>query len=907
MGIGCIFAAWRAGTLLPAVVGESVPWSLRTLLAAQWLVEVLFAFGIAGTTLMALAYMLAPRRDRQAASAAIRHPESERCRIAILTLCCGDFDRIAVQSLLRLQHDGPLELWIHDDEPGGDAEVDAFVAQHSHVLPIRLLRRPEKSGGKPGAINWVLEQVGEHVDFVLLCDNDSVAIDAACLSSLVAPMADPRVAVVQARNVPIIDASQCSLNRIASRAVNAFDLFLEIGSRFGWMPFVGHNALLRLDAVRAVGGMQPGCFADDIDLTLRLQLAGHRVHYAQQVAFGERHPPNYAAFRKRAYKWACGSMQVLKNWTGRVLRSDRLGLAEKWGFLQFLGFFPLQALALVYTAMAFLIAPFVLSREWTHLAASMLAGSILPLLIFLPLLCFSFRERRLRGLPSLLLTCWMCYGAADVPTARGIVHGLGRRVRRWVPTNSVRGGADRSMLAEAAFGVAILVVPLWLYPELLLSPLAFLVAAKFLLIPSVGELYQDGVRRMPRSILATSRLHQLLRLTGVFLLASVLESQSPAPRTIEVRGDQLLVDRQPFVVKGVHYGPWRPGTGPGRSPYPTRAELDEDMELLAGLRANTLLTFDPTRDVLDAAQARGLLVLCGFWLEWPQFTTPAFAAAEDAAVASVRAMHDHPAVLGWVLGNEIPSWLVTQQGAGVVTARLRGLYERVRAADSAHPVTHANWPTTRSLDLSFLDLCAFNVYALWPPEVPARGYGNFVRDVIRPLARGKPLLITEYGANALEAGPDGQARLARECWQGLRRAGAIGGFVFEFADEWWKNYSNPKMAGAWWDRDSAPDDHLRHDEDPEEHYGLFDGERQPKPASAAVRAMYGDANAAPVPGEGLAPTSAEPARPTWLVAGVIGAAVLLYVLTAGLRRHDRRAAQRHDTPKTASQGGSPHP
>jgi hypothetical protein len=71
--------------------------------------------------------------------------------------------------------------------------------------------------------------------------------------------------------------------------------------------------------------------------------------------------------------------------------------------------------------------------------------------------------------------------------------------------------------------------------------------------------------------------------------------------------------------------------------------------------------------------------------------------------------------------------------------------------------------------------------------------------------------------------------------------------------------------------------------------------------------MYGDADAAPVPGEGLAPTSTETARPTWLVAGVIGAAVLLYVLTAGLRRHDRRAAQRHDTPETASQGGSPHP
>ena len=215
------------------------------------------------------------------------------------------------------------------------------------------------------------------------------------------------------------------------------------------------------------------------------------------------------------------------------------------------------------------------------------------------------------------------------------------------------------------------------------------------------------------------------------------------------------------------------------------------------------------------------------------------------------------------LGNEIPSWVVTQNGKEVVEDRLRDLHGRVRAADPAHPVTHANWPTTRTLDLSFFEICAFNVYALWPPEVVARGYGPFVRDVLRPIAAGRPLLITEYGANAIEAGVDGQARLDRECWQGLRQAGAIGGFVFEFADEWWKNYSNPKMPGAWWDRDTDLEDHLVHDEDPEEHYGLFDGERRAKPAAATVAEMYGaDAPiaAAPAPAPDVRPAGAPRGR-----------------------------------------------
>jgi cellulose synthase/poly-beta-1,6-N-acetylglucosamine synthase-like glycosyltransferase len=888
VAIGGAFGAWRALEAWPAIGSSSVPLGVRLLVTTQWFVEMLFALGIAGTLVVALSYSALRKRPPEPPP----HPDSPGLRIAILYLCCGDLDEDAVQSLLQLDHDGPIELWIHDDKPGGDHAVDRLVERvRDAAMPVHLLRRPIKDGGKPGAINWVLQNAPGHADFVLLCDNDSIAVDPMSLRRLLAPMVDPAVAVVQARNVPVLADDQCSVNRIASSAIDVFDLFLTVGSRIAWMPFVGHNALLRLDAIRQVGGMQPGCFADDIDLTLRLQLVGHRVVYAPDVAFGERHPPSYAAFRKRAYKWACGSVQVLKAWTWRVLASRRLHPAEKWGYLQFLGFFPLQALALLYTCLAFLVAPFVLSREWSSVVPSFLAGSILPLLIFLPVLAYAARRRISHGLPLFLLTCWAVYGAADVPTARGVLHGFGRRPRRWVPTNSVRGGADGSMFAEALFGAALLVLPLAVYPDLLLSPLTLLVATKFLLIPTIGELYQDGTRlgRSPRRLPAA--VSQLLRLGSVLLVSGALVSQSPQTTrsVVTVEGEQLLVDGMPYVVRGVHYGPWRPGTGPGRSNYPSRAELEEDLALIEGLGANSIFTFDAPRLLLDVAWEHHVRVLCGFWLEWPQFADAGFAEYENRALAAVHELHDHPAVLGWVLGNEIPSWVVTQFGPDVVSMRLRHLHARVRAIDSAHPVTHANWPTTRTLDLSFLEICAFNVYALWPPEVVARGYGNFVRDVIRPLAGGRPLLITEFGANALEAGLDGQGRLATECWQGLRSAGAVGGFVFEFADEWWKNYSNPKMEGAWWDRDTDLNDHLRHDEDPEEHYGLFDGTRRPKPASRAVRAMYGGDADGEVAGTSASFGSGS-SLAVWIVVGTVGGALVLYLATVRMRMRDRQRA-----------------
>lgn len=120
----------------------------------------------------------------------------------------------------------------------------------------------------------------------------------------------------------------------------------------------------------------------------------------------------------------------------------------------------------------------------------------------------------------------------------------------------------------------------------------------------------------------------------------------------------------------------------------------------------------------------------------------------------------------------------------------------------------------------------------------ANGYGNYIQKVLQPIAGNKPLLITEFGANIIEAGDEGQARLLRSSWQGLQSAGACGGVVFEFADEWWKNYDNPKRQGDWWDRKPAPDDEKQHDLDPEEYYGVETGERLPRMAAAAVKEMY---------------------------------------------------------------------
>jgi len=293
--------------------------------------------------------------------------------------------------------------------------------------------------------------------------------------------------------------------------------------------------------------------------------------------------------------------------------------------------------------------------------------------------------------------------------------------------------------------------------------------------------------------------------------------------------------------------------------------------------------FEPPNYVLDLAARHSLYVLYSFALDWWHLGGPEQPSIRDAVLARVEASRSKPALLGWVLGNEVPSSALDTRGDAPIIDGLADLYRAVKQRDPLHPITHSNWPITKELRLDFLDITSFNVYPLWPPEVVAKGFGTYLVDVLEPLAGEKPLLITEFGANTLEAGSDGQSRLLEDAWRGLRRAHTIGGIVFEFADEWWKNYDNPKRAGDWWDRTPASDDESRHDEDPEEYYGLMTAERQPRAAFRSVQAMFA---------ADLQPTSRT--IPGIIAMALVASAAGTWTWAAWRRRHgsDRPGRQR---------------
>ena len=167
----------------------------------------------------------------------------------------------------------------------------------------------------------------------------------------------------------------------------------------------------------------------------------------------------------------------------------------------------------------------------------------------------------------------------------------------------------------------------------------------------------------------------------------------------------------------------------------------------------------------------------------------------------------------FALGNEIPPGVVRWHGRVRIERFLRDLYEDAKAASPDSLFTYVNFPPTEFLDLSFFDICAFNVYLHREPEL--RAYLARLQHI----AGQKPLLLAEAGADSIREGEAGQADITAMHVRAAFEEGACGAIAFAWTDEWW--------------RGGHPVDDWT--------FGLVDRERRPKPAAHAVADAFADA------------------------------------------------------------------
>ncbi len=332
--------------------------------------------------------------------------------------------------------------------------------------------------------------------------------------------------------------------------------------------------------------------------------------------------------------------------------------------------------------------------------------------------------------------------------------------------------------------------------------------------------------------------NRLVLISGVIIIClfSVASAVKPhiaskvAVKTLNNGHYQLLVNKKPYIVKGVCYSPMPIGESYSHDFWSDPKEpWKVDGELMKKMGVNTVRFYEAGQDpdmvrkvVSDLYELYGIRTVMGHWLGFWNYPAPFYADqdfrnnAKRSVLKMVREYKDEPGILFWVLGNEnnysfsgrVNSWSSDEidalndpaaqmnERARIYYSFVNELAQEIHNIDPNHPVAMGNGELM-TLDIASklcldVDIVACIIYR-------GKSFGNIFQNLKNTF--DKPLVFIEFGCDAYDAylkseDQDIQAKFLESQWiqiyQNLanNKDGAgncIGGAVFEWSDEWWKN------------------------------------------------------------------------------------------------------------------------
>lgn len=297
--------------------------------------------------------------------------------------------------------------------------------------------------------------------------------------------------------------------------------------------------------------------------------------------------------------------------------------------------------------------------------------------------------------------------------------------------------------------------------------------------------------------------------------------ETSLPHRICVEGKFFRAGQFKWYAKGFSYGPFAPNLEGDHLPCAER--VAEDFVQMRRLGANSIrVYFPPPMWLLDLAAEQGLRIFIDvpwekhrcFFEDWE-----AQQRARRRVRETARALGNHPAVFAISVANEIPADVVRFCGHQRVERFVDELIGLVKGEAPECLATCVNFPTTEFLNPRSCDFTCFNVYLHEPADL-----GRYL-DRLQHIAGNRPLVLGEYGIDALRQGESRQARLLREHLGRVFGHGLAGSFVFAFTDDW---FTGGCQIEDW-------------------QFGVTDADRKPKPAAAALADAWARSPRLPLP------------------------------------------------------------
>ena len=293
------------------------------------------------------------------------------------------------------------------------------------------------------------------------------------------------------------------------------------------------------------------------------------------------------------------------------------------------------------------------------------------------------------------------------------------------------------------------------------------------------------------------------------------ERSTTAPELppITVRAKFFFEGEQPWFLRGVTYGPFRPNADGEFMSTPEQAR--RDFAMMRDMGINLIRVYHvPARWLLDLAAELGLRVLVSIpWTQHVEFLNSGSLKRQIKQVVRdiVGKNKGHPAIFAYLVGNEVPTTIIRWLGAERVQAFLEKLIDIARQTDPRPLYSYASFPPTEYLRPANVDFLSLNVYL--ERRVDFERYLARLQNI----AEEKPLILGEFGMDTLRNGEDRQSEVLDWHLEVVVKGGAAGTIFFSWTDEW---FTGGNEVTDW-------------------KFGLVTEDRKPKKAFHTLKAKLG--------------------------------------------------------------------
>jgi cellulose synthase/poly-beta-1,6-N-acetylglucosamine synthase-like glycosyltransferase len=232
-----------------------------------------------------------------------------------------------------------LTIQVLDDSTDDTAAIArSRVAYHrARGHAVNYLHRTNRTGYKAGALAAGLEV--NNAEYVAIFDADFVPAVDFLKRTIPHFIDNPRVAIVETRWEHLNWDQNPFTQGIALQLDSYFGVQQIASGRMKLlMNFNGSAGVWRRAAIDDAGGWQGDTLAEDLDLSYRAQLRGWELIYLPDVASPAELPTSMVAFKRQQFRWAKGSMQVLRKLYRQLATADIPFFRKLQGFIHLSGY-----------------------------------------------------------------------------------------------------------------------------------------------------------------------------------------------------------------------------------------------------------------------------------------------------------------------------------------------------------------------------------------------------------------------------------------------------------------------------------------------------------------------------------------------------------------------------------------